>query len=209
MMALRFSRIGLFDFFAYGLTHIFCKDIIDLVTNYLIFISKMTLDSIDYKLIEILQKNARITQLELAAEVGLSQPAVAERMRKLEQEGVIIAYSAHVNARKLGKDITAFIGVGISHPKFNPAFAKRIFAMSEVLECHHVTGQDSYLLKVKIENTEKLDEFISVKLRTIPGVTRTQTTIVMSSVKEGMGIHPTAERSDPPFHIVSKTKRAV
>ena len=167
----------------------------------------MTLDSIDYKLIEILQKNARITQLELAAEVGLSQPAVAERMRKLEQEGVITGYSAHVNARKLGKDITAFIGVGISHPKFNPAFAKRIFAMPEVLECHHVTGQDSYLLKVKIENTEKLDEFISVKLRTIPGVTRTQTTIVMSSVKEGMGIHPTMEKSNHQFHIVTKTKR--
>jgi Lrp/AsnC family leucine-responsive transcriptional regulator len=209
MMASGFSTPGRFDSFASGLTPISCKDIIDAVTYYLIFISEMTFDSIDYKLIEILQKNARITQLELAAEVGLSQPAVAERMRKLEQEGVIIAYSARVDARKLGKDITAFIGVAISHPKFNPAFAKRIFAMPEVLECHHVTGPDSYLLKVKIENTEKLDELISVKLRTIPGVTRTQTTIVLSSVKEGMGIHPTADRSDHQFHIVSKTKRIV
>jgi Lrp/AsnC family transcriptional regulator, leucine-responsive regulatory protein len=167
----------------------------------------MTFDSIDYKLLEILQKNARITQLELAAEVGLSQPAVAERLRKLEQDGVIIAYSAHVDARKLGRDITAFIGVGISHPKYNKAFAKRIFAMPEVLECHHVTGKDSYLLKVKIENTEELDELLSVKLRTIPGVTRTQTTIVLSSVKEGMGIHPTGGKPNYQLHKVSKSKR--
>lgn len=153
----------------------------------------MTLDTIDYKLIQILQTNARTTQLELAAAVGLSQPAVAERMRKLEQEGIIIGYAAHIDARRLGKDITAFIGVCISHPKFNRAFAKKIFTLPEVLECHHVTGQDSYLLKVKTENTEKLDELISIKLRTIPGVTRTQTTIVMSSVKEGMYIHPTVE----------------
>jgi Lrp/AsnC family transcriptional regulator, leucine-responsive regulatory protein len=191
----------------FSLTHTFRIDIIDIVYYYLFFISEMTFDSIDYKLLEILQKNARITQLELAAEVGLSQPAVAERMRKLEQEGVIIAYSAHVDARKLGRDITAFIGVGISHPKFNKAFAKRIFALPEVLECHHVTGQDSYLLKVKIENTEELDELLTVKLRTIPGVTRTQTTIVLSSVKEGMGIHPASEKSNHQFRKVSKSKR--
>jgi Lrp/AsnC family transcriptional regulator, leucine-responsive regulatory protein len=167
----------------------------------------MTLDSIDYKLIEILQKNARITQLELAAEVGLSQPAVAERIRKLEVEGVIIAYTAQVDARKLGKDITAFIGVGVSHPKFNEAFAKRISIMQEVLECHKVTGKDSYLLKIKTENTEKLDELISVKLRTIPGVTRTLTTIVMSSVKECMFIYPAIEKSLQQSRKAPKSKR--
>jgi Lrp/AsnC family transcriptional regulator, leucine-responsive regulatory protein len=168
----------------------------------------MTLDSIDYKLIEILQKNARITQLELAAEVGLSQPAVAERMKKLEQEGVIIAYTAHVDGRKLGKDITAFIGVGISHPKFNETFAKRISTLEEVLECHKVTGKDSYFLKIKTENTEKLDELISVKLRTIPGVTRTQTTIVMSSVKEGTCIYPAIEKTLQLSRKTAKSKRS-
>jgi Lrp/AsnC family leucine-responsive transcriptional regulator len=189
------------------LTENFRKDIIDIVEYYLIFIGKMTFDSIDYKLIEILQQNARITQLELAAEVGLSQPAVAERIRKLELEGIIIAYSARVDGRKLGKDITAFIGVGVSHPKFNKAFAKKIAAMHEVLECHHVTGKDSYLLKIKTENTEKLDELISVKLRTIPGVTRTQTTIVLSSVKEGMCIHPAIEKSPQQSRKIPKTRR--
>ncbi|MBI3654297.1 MAG: Lrp/AsnC family transcriptional regulator [Acidobacteria bacterium] len=156
----------------------------------------MNFDSIDYKLLEILQQNARATQSELASAVGLSQPAVAERMKKLEQEGVITGYAAYVNARKLGNDIFAFIGVGIVHPKFNKAFAKKILSLPEVLECHHVTGKDSYLLKVKTENTEKLDELISVKLRTIPGVTRTQTTIVLHSVKEGTYIHPHGSLSE-------------
>jgi Lrp/AsnC family leucine-responsive transcriptional regulator len=144
----------------------------------------MTLKPIDYKILEILQRDARTTQCDLAGAVGLSQPAVAERMRKLEQEGYIKAYVAQVDARKLGKDITAFIGVGIEHPKFNKNFAKRIQAIPQILECHHVTGQDSYLLKVKIESTEKLDALISEQIRTIAGVTRTHTTIVMSSVKE-------------------------
>jgi Lrp/AsnC family leucine-responsive transcriptional regulator len=167
----------------------------------------MILDAIDYKLIQVLQNNARTTQSELAAAVGLSQPAVAERMKKLEQDGVIIGYSAYVDARKLGKDITAFIGVAIGHPKFNKAFAKKILAIPEVLECHLVTGQDSYLLKVKTENTGKLDELISIKLRTIPGVTRTQTMIVLSSIKEVMVIHPSNENHATTVRKSVKPKR--
>jgi len=150
------------------------------------------LKEIDYKIIEMLQRNARATQSEVAAEVGLSQPAVAERIKKLEQEGVITGYFARLDVRKLGKDITAFIGVGIAHPKHNASFAKKILAIPDVLECHHVTGQDSYLLKVITETTETLDRLISEQIRTIPGVTRTHTTIVMSTVKEDSCItHPT------------------
>ena len=147
-------------------------------------------DTIDYKLVELLQQNARMTQMEMASEVGLSQPAVAERMRKLEQEGIISGYSARVNARKVGKDITAFIGVSIEHPRYNAGFAKKILALPDVLECHRVTGSDSYLLKVVTENTESLDRLISELLRVIPGVTRTLTSIVTSSIKEGSHITP-------------------
>src|ERR1051325_8420502 len=103
----------------------------------------MIINSIDYKLIDLLQKNARMTQSEMAAAVGLSKPAVAERLPKLEQEGVINGYVARINGRELGKDITAFIGVGIEHPKHNARFEKKIQEMPDVLECHHVTGSDS------------------------------------------------------------------
>jgi len=150
----------------------------------------MIFDPIDYKLIDLLQQNARMTQMEMASAVGLSQPAVAERMRKLEQEGVVLGYAARVNARKLGKDISAFIGVSIEHPRYNAGFAKKILALPDVLECHRVTGSDSYLLKVVTENTESLDRLISNLLRVIPGVTRTLTSIVTSSIKEGSHITP-------------------
>ena len=154
----------------------------------------MRLDDIDYKIIELLQQNARMTQLDIAAAVGMSQPAVAERMRRIEQEGVITAYFARVDGRRLGKDITAFIGVGIEHPKYNTGFAKKILAIPDVLECHHVTGPYSYLLKVVTESTGSLDRLISEWLRRIPGVTRTHTTIVMSSVKESTYVKPTIEK---------------
>ena len=157
----------------------------------------MTLDTIDYKLLDLLQRSARATQLEMAAAVGLSQPAVAERMRKLEREGIILGYAARVDGRRLGKDITAFIGVGIEHPKYNAGFAKRILALPDVLECHRITGPDSYLLKVVTEDTHSLDRLISDLLRHIPGVTRTLTTVVTSSIKEGSHITPTAQEPSP------------
>ena len=131
-----------------------------------------------------------MSQIDLAAAVGLSQPAVAERIRKLEQQGIISGFTALIDARKLGLDVTAFIGVGIEHPKYNVRFSKEIHALPEVLECHHVTGADSYLLKIKTESTESLDRLISEKLRRIPGVKTTRTTIVMSSVKEEVRVRP-------------------
>ena len=157
----------------------------------------MTLDTIDYKLLDLLQRNARITQLEMASAVGLSQPAVAERMRKLEQERLITGYTARVDGRKLGKDITAFVGVRIEHPKYNDRFAKEILALPDVLECHRITGPDSYLLKVVTEDTQSLDRLISDLLRHIPGVTRTLTTVVTSSIKEGSHIKPAASEHAP------------
>ena len=157
----------------------------------------MTLDPIDYKLLDVLQQNARMTQLEMAAAVGLSQPAVAERMRKLEQEGIITGYSARVDGRKLGKDITAFIGVRIEHPKYNAGFGKKVLAIPDVLECHRITGPDSYLLKVVTEDTQTLDSLISDLLRHIPGVTRTLTTVVTSSIKEGSHITPSVGTEIP------------
>ncbi|MFT3843149.1 MAG: Lrp/AsnC family transcriptional regulator [Myxococcaceae bacterium] len=142
------------------------------------------MDPIDRRLVELLQEQGRATQLELSKIVGLSQPATAERIKKLEERGVIKGYAAQVDASKLGKDVTAFIGVSIEHPKYFEAFAKRVLSLPSVMECHRVAGNDSYLLKVKTTNTGALDELLVDQLRTIAGVTRTHTTIVLSSVKE-------------------------
>jgi len=147
-------------------------------------------DGTDLRLIDMLQRDGRATQLELAKAVGLSQPAVAERIRKLEERGVITGYAARVDAAMLGLDITAFIGVGIEHPKFFERFTKTVRGLPEVLECHRVAGEDSYFLKVKARNTRALDRLLVEVLRTIPGVTRTHTTIVLTSVKEETWILP-------------------
>lgn len=143
------------------------------------------MDAIDRGLLDLLQKNGRATQLELARGVGLSQPAVADRIRKLEERGVITGYAARVDAARLGLDVTAFVGVAIEHPRFFQNFAKKVKTLPEVLECHRVAGEDSYMLKVKTRNTRTLDHLLVDVLRTIPGVTRTQTTIVLASIKEG------------------------
>jgi Lrp/AsnC family leucine-responsive transcriptional regulator len=142
------------------------------------------MDALDYRILDMLQRDGRATQLELSRAVGLSQPAVAERIRKLEERGVIMGYAARVDAGKLGKDITAFIGVNIEHPKYFENFSKKVMAMPEVLEAHRVAGQDSYILKVKTQNTKTLDQLLVETLRTISGVTRTHTTIVLTSIKE-------------------------
>lgn len=147
------------------------------------------MDAMDFKLIELLQEDGRATQLELARAIGLSQPATAERIRKLEEAGVILGYTARVDASKLGADVTAFVGVGIEHPKYFEAFIKKVLKMPEVLECHRVAGGDSYLLKVRTRTTGTLDALLVDGLRTIPGVTRTFTTIVLSSAKEGARVY--------------------
>ncbi|MBI5608925.1 MAG: Lrp/AsnC family transcriptional regulator [Deltaproteobacteria bacterium] len=142
------------------------------------------MDVADQLILERLQQDSRITQQELAREVGLAQPTVAERIRKLEHSGVIRGYVAKVDATMLGKEITAFVGVSIEHPRYFDEFTDAVLGMDDVLECHRVAGEDSYLLKVKSATPATLDDLLVGKLRLLPGVTRTYTTIVLRSIKE-------------------------
>ena len=142
------------------------------------------MDDTDRKIIAVLQEDAHTTQASIARQVGLSQPSVADRIRKLEESGVITGYLARIDHRKLGLDVTAFIGIHIEHPRYFDKFAGAVTEMEEVLECHRVAGEESYLLKVRTESTASLDHLLVKRLRTIPGVTRTHTTIVLASVKE-------------------------
>ena len=142
------------------------------------------MDAIDYRILDLLQRDARTTQVQIAEAVGLSQPSVADRIRKLEESGAVMGYVARLDPRRMGNDIRALVGVRISHPKHHDAFTRRILMIDDVLECHRVAGLDSYVLKVVSRNTETLDELISGTLRRIPGVTRTTTTIVLATVKE-------------------------
>jgi Lrp/AsnC family leucine-responsive transcriptional regulator len=141
------------------------------------------LDQIDLKILSILQNSGRTHLADIAKEVDLSSPAVMERVKKLEARGVIKGYRAVLDAKKVGKDITAFVGISVSHQRYIAAFASYVSGQPDVLECHHVTGEESFIVKVKTANTESLEKLLG-EIRSVEGVTRTVTKVVLSTVKE-------------------------
>jgi Lrp/AsnC family leucine-responsive transcriptional regulator len=145
------------------------------------------LDHTDLKILYILQNNGRTRLADIAGEVELSPPAVMERVKKLEASGVIKGYQALVDGKKVGKDITAFIGVSIGNQRDIDQFARAMLRYNDVLECHHVTGDESFILKVKSANTGSLEKLLG-QIRSVEGVTRTVTKIVLSTAKEGQAL---------------------
>ncbi len=143
----------------------------------------MNFDNIDLKILDILQKNGRTRRSELAESVGLSIPSVSERLRKLEEQGVIRGYYAHLDPAKLGKDITAFVLVTVDSSRHYQAFLEHANATEEVLEVHAVTGEGTHLLKIRTENTRSLEKLLS-KIQAWAGVIHTTTSMVLSSPKE-------------------------
>ena len=141
------------------------------------------LDDIDHRLLEALQQHARTSQHDLAQTVGLSSPAVGERIRKLEERGIIRGYTVTLDPRRLGRDVTAFIFVGINGSRFYPEFRARVMEHPEVLECHSITGQGSHVLKVRTTSTVSLEGLLA-EIQAWPGVQWTTTSIVLSSMKE-------------------------
>jgi Lrp/AsnC family leucine-responsive transcriptional regulator len=115
--------------------------------------------------------------------VELSAPAVMERVRKLEASGVIKGYQALIDSKKVGKDIAAFIGVSVGSQRDMDKFATQMTRNQDVLECHHVTGDESFILKVKSANTGSLEKLLG-DIRSVEGVTRTVTKVVLSTTKE-------------------------
>lgn len=144
---------------------------------------QLDLDAIDVRILVLLQEHCKMPLAKIGERVGLSAPAVIERIKKLEDGGVITGYTVTIDARKLGRDVTAFIGVSVAHPKGIEECERQIESRPDVLECHHVTGSYTLLLKVRTANTRTLEELISY-LRSIDGVARTETMVVLSTHTE-------------------------
>ncbi len=141
------------------------------------------LDAIDTRLLNELQADAKISLKRVGEKVGLSAPAVMERVRKLEQAGIIRGYHAQIDARAVGIDVTGLIGVMIKDPGRLQAFEAWVLDVPQVLECHHVTGGFTLMLKVKARNTSALESLIR-KIRSFSGVDGTETMIVLSTSVE-------------------------
>lgn len=142
------------------------------------------MDKIDFKIIKILSEHARITWADLSSALNLSRPAAAERVKKLEEKGVIKGYTAVLSPEMLGIGVTAFIFIVISDYKKKKDFLNLVNEINEIQECHHIAGQEDFLLKVRCKCIADLDKLICEKLKSQDIVAKTHTNIVLSTDKE-------------------------
>lgn len=145
----------------------------------------MNLDELDRHILHELQSDARIANAELARRLNLSPPAVHARVRRLEEQGYIRGYVALLDRERLGFDMFCFIQISLQLHQIEQVnhFRTKIQQIPEVLECHHVTGEYDYLLKIAVRNRQELERLVMEKLTPIPGVARIHTSLVFSEVK--------------------------
>lgn len=142
------------------------------------------MDRIDRQLLRLVQEDGKRSYAELGHEVGLAVSTVNERLKKLQAQGVIRRYVALVDPVALGLEICAFVQVMITEPEMELSFNDRMMELPEVLECHSIAGEFSYLLKVRVPDTQALEVFLRERIKSIPGVSRTHSMIAMTSPKE-------------------------
>lgn len=142
------------------------------------------MDSIDWAILRALKENGRATASEISGKVRLSIPAVAERIRKLERAEVIERYTVKINRSKTPQRLLAFVFVALEHTSQIAGFRESIVGQGCVLECHHIAGAYDYLLKVLVEDTAALEQFLMETLKGVPGITKSNTILSLSTLKE-------------------------
>lgn len=146
------------------------------------------LDEIDHKILRILQENGKITNAQLSKDIGLSPAPTLERVKKLENAGIIDSYHAKINQQKVGLGIITFVQVTLlGHKKsITESFVETIKNVPEITECHHVTGSCDFLLKIVTEDITTYQDIIMEKVNEIEVVANTQTMVVLSTFKDSM-----------------------
>jgi len=142
------------------------------------------MDDIDLKAVKHLMTRGRATWSELAGVLELSAPSAAERVKRLEERGVIKGYAALLDPEALGLALTAFVFLTIERPQHREGLLKKVAELPEIQECHHITGDYDYLLKIRCSGARELEHTISEQLKGVPGVSKTHTTVALSTIKE-------------------------
>lgn len=144
-----------------------------------------SLDKIDFKILQILQENGRITNIQLSNEIGLSPAPTLERVRKLEQSGFIKSYHAKLNEEMLGIGIKSFVQVSLNYnaPNSIENFSSEIQQFEEIVECHRVAGSADYLLKIVTADLNSFEQLIVNKLSKLPEISSMKSMMVMSTIK--------------------------
>lgn len=140
------------------------------------------IDNIDRQILTILQQDARISNAEIARQIGLVPSAVLERIRKLEERGVIRGFHTDIDPRAVDCGLLAFVAVRTS--ECGSVAEEALAAIPEVLEVHDVAGEDSFWLKIRSKDTEELGRLLREKIKPIPTVLGTRTTVVLETYKE-------------------------
>jgi Lrp/AsnC family leucine-responsive transcriptional regulator len=142
------------------------------------------IDETSMKILKILQEKARIPNVEVARQVGMAPSAVLERIRKLEKQGYIDGYEVRLNPEKFGRSLVAFVEVAVQQSGAKDTVGQKLAGIPEVLEVHFVTGEDSYLVKLRVADARRLGAVVQAKIASLPQVTATRTSIAMHTLKE-------------------------
>ncbi len=146
----------------------------------------LKLDTIDRKVLDILQSNAKITNAQLSKDIGLSPAPTLERVKKLEQSGVIQSYHAQLNRERVGLGVTTFIQVSLTGHRrdVTEMFVQKVNGIDEIIECHHITGSGDFLLKVISKDIASYQKLLLERINEIEEVANTQTMVILSTFKE-------------------------
>ena len=145
------------------------------------------LDNIDIEILKILQKDGRSSASDIAKFLNLSVPAISERIKKLTEKGIIERFSAILNHKKAGLDLTAYVFIVSEHSDHYDKFVDNANKCEAIMECHSITGSGSHILKVRVKNSQALEDLL-YDVQNWPGVSRTQSNLVLSSYKEETSI---------------------
>ena len=148
------------------------------------------MDTIDVKILEVLQDNSRVSISELSKRVNLSLSAVSELLKKLENSNVINKYTVILDPKLMGKDLSVVISIGLESTTDTEAFLEYVQSEPEILECHYITGEYDYMLKVVTTDTTSLEHIMN-RIRSFSGIKRTQTNVILNTTKIKNSVSPT------------------
>ena len=147
-------------------------------------------DEIDRELIRLLQADDRVSVAEIGKRLGAPPSTLNDRIRRLVRTGTITGFHAHVAADKIGLELLAYVFLGWSDPSSEAALLDRAATATEILECHRVTGDWTYLLKLRLADNRDLERFLAQLTRDVPGLERVKSLVVLSTAKETTAVEP-------------------
>lgn len=153
----------------------------------------MALDTIDVKILEVLQDNARVSISELSKQVNLSLSAVSERLKKLENSNIIEQYTTVLNPSAMEKDLSAIMMISMEDPSDTDEFRRMVQEQDEILECHYITGTYDYVLKITTKNMSTLEQLMN-KIKSINSIKHTETNVIFSTIKNKHSVMPIATK---------------